>query len=444
MNTLTLVVALCAVTGAAASAQAKFDAAQAARTATERLVKGDFAGFAADFDDKMRAALPEDKLRAAWATLLAKVGAFKQMREPQVTPKGDYQIVVIPSEFENATADILIAFNASGQIANFNVRSSAAAVEFTDAPYVAADRFSTRDVTIDAGGWPLPGVLAVPNGAGPHPVVVLVHGSGPGDRDQTLGPNKPFRDLASGLASRGIAVLRYDKRTRAHAAKIAALEHPTVKDEVIDDVMAAVTLLRTTQGVDPKRIFVAGHSLGGMLMPRIVGAAGSDLRGVIVLAGAVRSLEQSIADQTRYMALADGKISPDEQPLVDEAAALVSRVQTLKVTDPPISFPGVSLPASYWVDLRGYNPPVAAQAIKLPMLILQGERDYQVTMDDFAKWKAALGTRSDVTLKSYPALNHLFMAGTGPSAPAEYMTAGHVAEEVVRDIARWVTTLKLP
>jgi uncharacterized protein len=444
MNTVTLVVALCAMTGAAASAQPTFDAAQAARTAAERLVKGDFAGFAADFDDKMRAALPEDKLRAAWATLLAKVGAFRQMREPQVTTRDEYQIVVIPTEFENAGADILIAFNASGQIANFNVRSAAAPVEFTDAPYVAADRFSTRDVTIDAGGWPLPGVLAVPHGAGPHPVVVLVHGSRQGDRDQTLGPNKPFRDLAFGLASRGIAVLRYDKRTRTHTARVAALSQPTVKDEVIDDVIAAVTLLRATEGIDPKRIFVAGHSLGGMLIPRIVGAAGADLRGVIVLAGAVRSLEQSLADQTRYMALADGKISPDEQRLVDEAAALVSRVQALKATDPPISFAGVSLPASYWVDLRGYNPPVAAQAIKLPMLILQGERDYQVTMDDFAKWKAALGTRSDVTLKSYPALNHLFIAGTGPSAPAEYMTAGHVAEEVVRDIATWVTTLKLP
>jgi hypothetical protein len=443
MKSLMLAGTLWLVTVGIAVAQPTFDAAQAGRTAVEQLVKGDLAAVYAKFDEKMRAALPEDKLRAAWASVQAQAGAFKQMREPSVTTQGEYQIVVIPSDFEKAATDIQIVFDAAGQIAGFNVRPSAPA-NFTDASYVARESFSARDLTIDAGGWPLPGVLAIPTGAGPFPAVVLVHGSGPGDRDQTIGPNKPFRDLALGLASRGVAVLRYDKRTRAHAGKMASLSQLTVKEEVIDDVIAAVRLLRTTEGIDPKRVFVAGHSLGGMLIPRIVTAAGSEIRGVVVLAGAVRSLEQSIADQTRYIALADGKISPDEQPLVDEAARLVARVKALEPTDSPISFAGVSAPASYWIDLRGYNPPAAAQKLKLPMLVLQGERDYQVTTEDFVKWKASLGARSDVTLKSYAALNHLFMAGTGPSVPAEYMTAGHVAEEVVRDIASWVTSGKLP
>jgi dienelactone hydrolase len=443
MNILTLAAALWLVGITAAVGQLTFDAAEEGRKAVERLVKGDFAGFAAGFDEKMRTALPEDKLRAAWASVQAQAGAFKNMGTPRVSTKGDYQVVVIQAEFEKATTDIQLAFNGSGQMAGFNIRPAAPA-EFADAPYVSRERFSTRDVMIDAGGWPLPGVLAIPSGPGPFPAVILVHGSGPGDRDQTIGPNKPFRDLAFGLASRGVAVLRYDKRTRVHGEKMTSLLQLTVKEEVIDDVMAAVKLLRATEGVDPKRVFVLGHSLGGMLVPRIAAAAGPELGGVIVLAGAVRSLEQSIADQTRYLALADGKISPDEQPLVDEAATLVARVHALQPTDPPISFAGISAPASYWLDLRGYNPPAAALKVERPMLVLQGERDYQVTMEDFAKWKAALGGRSDVTLKSYPALNHLFIAGAGPSAPAEYMTPGHVSEEVVRDIGAWVMSGKLP
>jgi uncharacterized protein len=442
MSILRLAAALWLISATTAAGQPTFDAAEEGRKAVERLVNGDFAGFAAGFDEKMRAALPEDKLRAVWASVQAQAGAFKQLRDPRVSTKGEYRVVVIQGEFEKATTDIQIAFNAAGRIAGFNIRPSAPA-EFTDAPYVSRERFSTRDVTIDAGGWPLPGVLAIPTGAGPFPAVVLVHGSGPGDRDQTIGPNKPFRDLALGLASRGVAVLRYDKRTRVHGGKMASLKQLTVKEEVIDDVIAAVKLLRGTEGIDPTRVFVAGHSLGGMLIPRIAAAAGSDIRGVIVLAGAVRSLEQSIAEQTRHLAMADGKISPDEQPLVDEAAALVARVKALEPTDPPISFAGVSAPASYWIDLRGYDPPAAAQKVKLPMLVLQGERDYQVTMEDFAKWKAALGGRNDVALKSYPALNHLFIAGTGPSSPAEYMRSGHVSEEVVRDIDAWVTSGKL-
>jgi dienelactone hydrolase len=443
MKSLRLPVTLWLLTAVTAAAQPPFDAAEAGRAAIQQLVKGDFAAFMASSDEKMRTALPEEKLRSAWANVQAQAGAFKQMRNPRVSIKGEYQVVLIEAEFEKATAEIQIAFNASRQIAGFNIRPAAPAAAFTDASYVSRDRFSERAVTIDAGGWPLPGVLAIPSGVGPFPAVVLVHGSGPGDRDQTIGPNKPFRDLALGLASRGVAVLRYDKRTRAHGGKMASLPQLTVKEEVIDDAIAAVKLLRATEGIDPKRIFVAGHSLGGMLVPRIA-AAGAEVSGVIILAGAVRSLEQSIADQTRYLALADGKIAPDEQPLVDEAAALVERVKALKDGDPPISFAGISAPASYWLDLRGYNPPNEAQKLKLPMLVLQGERDYQVTMEDFAKWKAAVGSRAAVMLKSYPGLNHLFMPGAGPSVPAEYMTAGHVAEEVVRDIASWVASGTLP
>jgi alpha-beta hydrolase superfamily lysophospholipase len=72
------------------------------------------------------------------------------------------------------------------------------------------------------------------------------------------------------------------------------------------------------------------------------------------------------------------------------------------------------------------------------MLILHGERDYQVTAEEFARWKAALDSRPDVTFESYPAPNHLFIAGAGPSLPAEYQVPGHVAEEVIHDIATWV------
>jgi uncharacterized protein len=425
-------------------AQQPFDALQAGRSMVERLVKRDFASVVATFDEKIRAALSEEQLRAAWDNVLAQAGEFKQMGQARLLTKGDNQIVIITGEFERGKTNIQIVFHASGEVAGLTVRPAAAAAGFTDAPYAARDRFTEQDVIVDAGGWPLPGVLAVPSGAGPHPVVVLVHGSGPGDRDQTIGPNKPFRDLALGLASNGVAVLRYEKRTRQHAGRIASVPSFTVKEEVIDDVVAAVRSLRTTDRIDPKRIFVAGHSLGGMLIPRIVAAAGSDVRGVIVMAGPARSLEQSIVDQARYLALSDGKISPEEQKLIDEVDQLVPRVKALEPGDPPVSFAGVSAPASYWVDLRNYNPPVAAQQIALPMLVLQGERDYQVTMDDFGKWQAALAGRRDVTFKSYPALNHLFIPGTGASLPGEYLTSGHVADEVVRDIAAWVAALKLP
>ena len=277
----------------------------------------------------------------------------------------------------------------------------------------------------------------MPAGTGSVPAVVLVHGSGPNDRDETVGVNKPFKDLAMGLASRSIAVLRYDKRTRVHGAKVAALTGFTVKEAVIDDVLEAVKFLRAQPRIDSTRVFVLGHSLGGMLIPRI-GAADPTLAGLIVLAGAARPLEEAIVAQARYLAAADGTISPDEQQAIDTAAALAESVRALTPEDAKSGRMISGAPASYWLDLRGYDPPSAARQVKAPMLILQGERDYQVTPEEFAKWKAALGSRRDVTFHSYATLNHLFVVGGGPSLPAEYQVPGHVAEEVIRDIATWI------
>jgi uncharacterized protein len=415
------------------------DPAVLARTIVDQLAAGNFAAVVATFDQKMRDALPEDKLRLTWNAVITQMGAFKGQEAPRVQGKGDFRVVLVTGEFERGRADLQVVLNNAGQVAGFFIRPAAPSAPFVDSPYVDRSRFSERDVTVDAGGWPLPGTLTVPNGAGPWPAVVLVHGSGPSDRDETVGPNKPFRDLAHGLGSRGIAVLRYDKRTRQYGPKIGSLTTFTVKEETIDDAAAAVALLRTMPSLDPSRIFVAGHSLGGMVAPRIAVAAGSALRGLIVLAGAVRSLEQSLIDQSRYLALMDGTISPDEQRQIDEFEQLAARIKTLKAGDPPVTAVLVSAPASYFLDLRGYDPPAAAAKLSLPMLILQGGRDYQVTMDDFAKWKAALANRNNVTFADFPLANHLFVVGTGRSSPSEYMAAaGHVSSNVIDTIVAWI------
>jgi hypothetical protein len=285
----------------------------------------------------------------------------------------------------------------------------------------------------------VPGTLSLPKGLGPFPAIVLVHGSGPQDRDETLGPNKPFRDLADGLVSRGIAVLRYEKRTKEHANQFASLKDSiTVKEETIEDALLAVSLLRKTERIDQKKVFVLGHSLGGMLIPRI-GNLDPKIAGLIVMAGTTRSMEDVILDQLSYIYSLDGTISENEKSQISKIKLQIARVKdpTLATSTQSIDLP-FGVPAKYWLDLRGYNPPEVALNLKQPMLILQGERDYQVTMEDLAGWKKYLSSKSNVEFKTYQRLNHLFIEGEGKITPQEYNVAGHVAEIVIDDIAEWI------
>ena len=408
----------------------------AARAFVDLLVKKDFTAAVATFDDTMKTAMPEAKLEETWNSVLAQVGAFKQATKTRTEKRGAYTIVFVTSDFQNSTLDIRVVFDQSKHIAGLFF-APATNAEYAPPTYVKTDSFREKEVTIGTNEWALPGTLTTPVGNGPFPAVVLIHGSGPNDRDETLGPNKPFKDLAWGLASKGVAVLRYEKRTKQHPSKLASIPKFTVKDEVIDDALAAVELLRKTEGIDAKRVFVLGHSLGGMLVPRI-GRLDPNIAGLIVLAGPTRPLEDVLPEQLAYIFSIDGSVSPEEQKQLDQTKAQAATVKALKPDDANSRTIVFGAPFSYWLDLRGYNPREAAKEIKQSLLILQGERDYQVTMDDFKRWNESLATKSNVTFKSYPSLNHLFIAGTGRSMPSEYERAGHVDERVIEDIAAWI------
>jgi fermentation-respiration switch protein FrsA (DUF1100 family) len=217
----------------------------------------------------------------------------------------------------------------------------------------------------------------------------------------------------------------------------AAISTLTIQEETIDDALSAAALLRATEGIDPKRIFVLGHSLGGLAAPRI-GKADPKLAGLIILAGATRPLEDLIIEQTRYLLSLQEPISEAGKAKLAEMEEVVAKIKKLGPADASSPALYVGGPAAYWLDLRPYDPAATAKSLTQPMLILQGQRDYQATVADFDGWKAALGSRPSVRFKLYPNLNHLFVVGKGKSTPAEYEQPGHVDGEVVSDIADWI------
>jgi fermentation-respiration switch protein FrsA (DUF1100 family) len=270
--------------------------------------------------------------------------------------------------------------------------------------------------------------------------VVLVAGSGPEDRDETFGPNKPFEDLAWGLASAGIAVLRYDKRTLVYAKQMAADESGlTVRQETTDDAVAAIGLLRGTAKVDPGRVFLVGHSLGAYLAPRIAAQVPGQLHGLVLLEAPSTSLPALLLIQEQYLASLGGSPSPQvEQQLATlKAQVALAESASLSPSTPASELP-LNTPASYWLDLRTYDPLATAAGLGLPMFFSQGGRDYQVPPSELQAWETALVGRTNVTFKTYPPMDHLLLDGSGPITPAEYSVPGHVDPQLVADVAAWI------
>ena len=436
---LTCIMALClfAACGNKGDALPK-EITTTAQMFVDNWAKGDLTKARQHFSDDMNKALSEDGLKEAWTSLTGTMGDFvKRIGERQET-ECDYEVVYVTNEFKNGQADIRVVFDKDGKISGMQFVPTSQAPEME-----LPETLMEQELSIKNGDYELPAVLTLPKDGFTSglPIVVLVHGSGPNDRNETIGANAPFRDLAWGLAEKGIAVLRYDKRTKVYGEKsFADINHFTADDETVDDAVAAVSMLRDLDDMTFGDIYVLGHSLGAMLMPRIAEKT-PEAMGYIMLGTPARPLEDIMLEQYEYLYSLDKNTSDAEkQKNLDAIKASVEKIKNLKEGDTGMADELLGYPASFWLDLQDYHVPSAAAQIGRPLLILQGERDYQVRMADFTLLQDNLGGEENVTMKSYPDLNHLFIRGDGDelSTPQDYYTAGHVDQQVIDDIVEFI------
>ena len=435
---LRIVALLLAIVSFAQQPAAQQDTEARARAIVAALVAGDFAKVEAQYDEQMARALPPGALATSWNASAGQLGPFESVTSVQTQQAGTSQVAVAACAFKNYSFNLRMVFNDKGQLVGLMSVGLTPRAAWAPPDYANPTSFEERAVTIKTGRWELPGVVTLPKTPGTHPAVVLVHGSGPNDMDESNGPNRMFKDLAYGLASRGVAVLRYEKRSHKYGGQLVDdLAQMTVKDEVIDDARAAVALLATVPEIDPRRIFVVGHSLGAYLAPRIA-TGGKDIAGIVLLAGNARPLEDLVVEQVRYEASLAGPVTPAIQKAIDDAEASAKAMR-----DPDLK-PGMTRdddalrtagelrarPARVSSD-RGRRVTHGADPRHAGRARLSGHDDGLRLVEDGARRPCERDTQV------VPGLNHYFMAGTGPGSPAEYMKPNHVERAVIEDLAAW-------
>lgn len=350
---------------------------------------------AAFFDEIVLKQLPPEKLKQVWNTINTQVGKFKKHTDTHTEQIPNYDIVYQTCEFENAVLDLKLVYTREGdKVTGFFFVPPKPKEDEKIPSYEEPDSYLEKEIEIHSGKFILPGTYTCPKNITAFPVVVLVHGSGPNDRDETIGPNKPFLDLALGLATKGIGTIRYDKRTLVYRDSFQ-LDNFTLEEETIEDAVAAIEFAKKTEWV--KKVFLLGHSLGAIAAPRIAELQ-KDLYGVIMMAGNARPLEDLILEQINYIYSIDG-LTEEEQNNIKEMEKQVGRVKSPSLSpQTPLDSLPFHAPASYWLYLRDYDQFRTARKLKIPILLLQGERDYQVTMQDFNIWKKISPGKNQLSL----------------------------------------------
>lgn len=388
------------------------------------------------YSDDMKALFTKEAMEEVSGQIDKSYGKSARISGVIVEQKPDFIIASIGVEFSDASLAYNVVFSYDGKLSGFNYNEIASIESYFG---VAIEGSIDTPVSFGDENYLIEGTLSIPDtNKDKYPVVVLVHGSGPHDRDQSLYGNKPFRDIAEGLVKEGVAVLRYDKRTLTHNQKYSdpdVVKNLTIYDEVIDDALYAVAFLKQQDLIDAHNIFVVGHSLGGNQAPRIAEKS-DDVAGIAVLAGNVAPIQDMILTQYEYLLGIDGSYSDKDKTQLDTIKKAIDLINSDKFTLNTDPNDILGLTPKYMMDLKDYNPIDIAKSLSRPILVLQGARDYQVTIDEFEKWSSGLGELAEYKL--YDDLNHLFMKGEGPSVPAEYTKAGKVSEEMIVDLASWV------
>jgi len=387
------------------------------------------------FDDSLKVDVTAEMLKNFWINTTAQLGEFKSVDGAQNSTMGDYQAVILNCAFSNGNQSFRFIFNKNQKMVGINIIPKNNAAVYENPKYADTTLYTEKLIDLKSGTHTLAGMITTPKNIKKFPIVIFIHGSGPNDMDETLGPNKPFRDLALGLAAKGIASFRYVKRTLVYPNEFKKVF--TIKEEVSDDALAAIAYAKNITGVNVSQVYILGHSLGGMLAPKLALEA-KDINGVILAAAPARSFADLVTEQTNYIYASRNDTSTAGKIELEKNISEIKKINIKSLGNIKPDSLMLGIPAAYWVDLNNYNPLATAKKLKNRLFIFQGETDFQVSVNDYTVWKNALANNKNVTFKLYPELNHLLTPQSEKGTMQQYERPGTVADYLINDLAAWI------
>lgn len=378
--------------------------------------------------------LTKSKLKQGWNDTVQGLGKFVAVHSGSYMDYDDYKLVELLLQYEYNGVQISFTYDNKEQITGlyFSYRPiEEEAVETKD--------FKEVKISIGKGKYPLKAILTLPKQVKKAPVAILVPGSGNHDANETIIANRVFRDLAWGLAKKGIASIRYNERLFTYPELLTEAEF-TIQTDCLNDAADAISYALSSKEVDNSRVYLIGHSLGGMMAPKIA-TDNPGLAGIVILAGSPRRLEDIIYDQNlNALKNTEGITEMQIQLSMKLIENMIKRVKGLKESGTEAI---LGYPASYWYSLNQIDTAELAGKLTIPIFIAQGSADFQIYADkDYVEWQKLLKKNKNVSFKLYDGLNHLFMKSNGKKDITEYNVPGEVDAGLINDIAAWIKKKK--
>jgi esterase/lipase len=385
--------------------------------------------FTPDLRNKINGA----QLNKLFDGIALQIGQLESFDSTAVKKKGKSFFYI--GRFTNTTLAININTDDSAKIVGFFFRPIS---ELYEPPsYADHNKYLVSESILISGKYKLPLVVTLPTRqqGSKFPVVIFLGGSGPSDYDETVGAQKPFKDISIGLALNGIASIRFHKRTFVYKDFPNGI---TINEEYLLDIKSAVEYVKKMATVDTNNIYIIAHSLGGMLTPLILGK-NPEVKGAVLLEANARPLQELIYEQAAYLNKTDTlKVSTKQ---LKALAWEINKITTITEADSTNTY--FHAKGKYWLSLKKYDPIQTAQRLKnQSLLIIQGGNDYQVTGKDYKIWTRGLKNNKKAAFYFDPNINHSLVESRGTMSPDEYLEPSNVSISLILKMVTWIKSTR--